>query len=213
MSVYHDERGRRLWALRHGESRANRDGVVVSQPGPLAFTWARLTERGRMQATRSAQATLLASNTLLVTSDFARAHETAQIAANVWGTDTPRVDIRLRERDFGSLEGGPSDRYNEVWDADSSVQVVPEGVETAEQVARRTKELVTDLLALPGSQDIVLVAHGDVLQIIQAWMRGMSPSAHRALPHLHNAELRQLSGFGNVPGGAIVESHPSQVRR
>lgn len=165
---------------------------MVSHPGPQAFNWAKLTDRGRAQAVSTARATELSAGTLVVTSDFARAYETARIAADIWGTNAPHIDIRLRERNFGSLEGGPSHRYDEVWAADALGASLPEGVETVHQVALRTQSLVTELLSLPGTCDIVLVAHGDVLQIAQTSIIGTSASAHRALPHLGNAELRLL---------------------
>ena len=43
---------------------------------------------------------------------------------------------------------------------------------------------------------VVLVAHGDVLQILQtAFDPAVEPSQHRSLPHLPNAELRPLNEF------------------
>ena len=39
---------------------------------------------------------------------------------------------------------------------------------------------------------VVLVAHGDVLQIALALGAGMDPHDHRDVPHLANAELREL---------------------
>lgn len=38
----------------------------------------------------------------------------------------------------------------------------------------------------------MLVAHGDVLQIALALGAGMDPHDHRDVPHLANAELREL---------------------
>lgn len=185
----------RLWALRHGESRANREGVIVSRPGTEAFFWAKLTELGREQAAAGARANPLAADALVITSDFARARETAEIAAEIWGTGAPRVDTRLRERDFGSLEGGSSALYDGVWAADTHGSPLPPGVETPAEVALRTRSLVEELLRAHAPSDIVLVAHGDVLQIAEAWLRGMTPTAHRTLPHLRNAELRLLTSM------------------
>lgn len=193
MFPYRFEGCRRIWALRHGESRANQDGVIVSKPGSLAFTWATLTDLGRQQVDKTASQCPLPPGTLLVTSDFARAHETADIAAGIWGTQPPRIDIRLRERDFGSLEGGSSVLYETVWRSDKVGDCLPADVETPQEVADRTRALVEDLLSEKGWSDLVLVAHGDVLQIAETWMNDLPPSAHRDLPHLQNAELRLLS--------------------
>ena len=59
--------------------------------------------------------------------------------------------------------------------------------------AARTRSLVREFAQLHPGADVVLVAHGDVLQITQAWTAGRPPPAeHRSLPHLGNAELRRL---------------------
>ena len=47
--------------------------------------------------------------------------------------------------------------------------------------------------------DVVLVAHGDVLQIALALGAGRDPHDHREVPHLGNAELRELG-----PGRALA---------
>ncbi|WP_144935296.1 histidine phosphatase family protein [Rothia kristinae] len=58
--------------------------------------------------------------------------------------------------------------------------------------APRTRSLVRELAQRHPGADVVLVAHGDVLQITQAWTAGRPPAEHRSLPHLGNAELRRL---------------------
>ena len=71
----------------------------------------------------------------------------------------------------------------------------PDGVETPQHVAARTRALIESLIDDPENEasEIVLVAHGDVLQIMEAWLKGLDPSQHRSLPHLRNAELRLLT--------------------
>lgn len=196
----------RLWALRHGESYANQKGIIVSQPGAPAFDWAKLTEFGRKQAANTARSSSFPSDVLVVSSDFARARETAEIAASIWGAGEPHIDLRLRERDFGSLEGGPSALYECVWAADTHGGPLPAGVETATEVALRTRSLVEELSLPNSSSDIVLVAHGDVLQITQAWLNNLEPTAHRSLPHLRNAELRPLRRTRICPGDDSQQS-------
>ena len=44
---------------------------------------------------------------------------------------------------------------------------------------------------------VVLVAHGDVLQILQTAFEELAPGQHRSLPHLPNAELRLLNELPN----------------
>ncbi len=58
--------------------------------------------------------------------------------------------------------------------------------------AALTRSLVRELTQRHPGADVVLVAHGDVLQITQAWTAGPPPAEHRSLPHLGKAELRRL---------------------
>ena len=44
-----------LWVLRHGESTANVEGLIVSLPGPRALDEVGLTELGREQAREAAR--------------------------------------------------------------------------------------------------------------------------------------------------------------
>eukprot|EP00438_Fugacium_kawagutii_P016680 Skav223974 [mRNA] locus=scaffold1107:218347:222470:- [translate_table: standard] len=105
-----------------------------------------------------------------------------------------RIATALRERRFGQLEAGPDSRYPEVWVKDKvDCSARPFGVEAAEAVQRRTSKLVARLdRELPDGADVVLVSHGDALQILQTAFLGLSPKKHRQLPHLDRAELREL---------------------
>jgi broad specificity phosphatase PhoE len=59
-------------------------------------------------------------------------------------------------------------------------------------VLDRVTALVTDLERRYAGRDILLVSHGDTLQILQAGFLRMNPAAHRRLPHLGMAEIRAL---------------------
>jgi broad specificity phosphatase PhoE len=191
----------RVWALRHGESLANLEGIIVSHPGRLAFEWAGLTKTGREQAEMAGKnppsAISNPSRVLFVTSDFARAKQTAEIVARAWGASAPIIDERLRERHFGTLEGQTALRYDEVWREDGAQTPSSWQVESPERVAERVSALLADLPSLAaGRTDVVFTAHGDVLQIAQAVCSHTPPHLHRGLAHLENAELRLLRSSG-----------------
>lgn len=188
-----------VWVLRHGESTANVEGVIVSAPGPRAFVEVGLTPRGREQAreaARAAQEQGLGPGTVLIASDFARARETAEEFATGLGAEPPRIDQRLRERGFGALEEGPASAYDGVWARDRAREEPEGGVEPVGAVAARAREaiLAADGVVRESGEGVVLVAHGDVLQIALALGAGMDPHDHRDVPHLGNAELRRLGG-------------------
>lgn len=88
-----------LWLVRHGETTRSRDGRLAG--------WANvhLTAHGREEATAVRE--LLAGEAFdgVWCSDLTRARTTARLA---WGAATP--DRRLREIDFGRLEGHPWER-------------------------------------------------------------------------------------------------------
>jgi len=41
--------------------------------------------------------------------------------------------------------------------------------------------------------DIILVSHGDTLQILQTYFQGIDPHRHRTLPHLETCTFRLLN--------------------
>jgi probable phosphoglycerate mutase len=194
-----------LRVLRHGESTANVVGRIVSVPGPRALDEVGLTARGREQARAAAaraRAEGLGPDTLVITSDFARAMQTAEEFAAGLGAATPRVDVRLRERSFGEHEEGPATAYAQVWARDRARSAHPDGVEPVGEVAARVAEALAEADELARTAPVVLVAHGDVLQIALALGAGQDPHDHREVPHLGNAELRALGPARPAARGA-----------
>lgn len=191
--------------LRHGESTANVEGRIVSVPGPRALETVGLTARGRDQARAAATdaaAQGLGPGTVVITSDFARARQTAEEFAAGLGAGAPRVDERLRERCFGAHDEGPATAYESVWARDRARRAHDDGVEPVDEVAARVLAALEAADALAAHAPVVLVAHGDVLQIALALAAGCDPHDHREVPHLGNAELRELGPHRAVPSGA-----------
>jgi broad specificity phosphatase PhoE len=204
------------FALRHGESLANVAGIIMADPSRACAAYG-LSERGQQQAASAAadvrQVYSDPSNSyhcvVLLTSDLLRAQETATI---VWEENAdaqllPVVQIhqqqviretRLRERGFGTWDGTSDDNYHKVWHDDAGdASHTKQGVEAVHQVMRRATECVLEwdraLTELYGKRCmVVLVAHGDVLQILQTAFEKMDGRLHRSLPHLATAQLRQL---------------------
>ena len=83
-----------VWLIRHGETTWNQDGLVSGWSDPV------LTEKGKAQAS-SLRATLEGQEYAGVwSSDLVRAVQTAELA---WAK--PSQDARIRELNFGELEG------------------------------------------------------------------------------------------------------------
>lgn len=210
-----DSLGHSYCALRHGQSLANTAKIISSDPA-ISTVQHGLSEFGHQQVQESAID--FAKHVLpliqqhqycgvaLVSSDFKRAKETAQHFANACidvniplYQDKVILETRLRERNFGELNGGSDSKYQDVWDIDiTNPHHTTFGVEPVYSVVERTTNLILELEeklnhATSGSPwKCVLVAHGDVLQILQTGFRKMDGSLHRTLPHLETATVRDL---------------------
>ena len=189
----------RYHAMRHGQSRANVAGIIVSDiENDRLGDWG-LSELGREQVLAAARACGLPPDTVIRSSDFSRARQTAEIVRARLAAPPVVVAAALRERCFGVLEGTATGNYARVWAADEAGGGdAGGGVETATAVLDRATALVADLERHYAGRDILLVSHGDTLQILQAGCLLMDPAAHRRLPHLGMAEIRTLRLGGAV---------------
>ena len=194
----------RYSVMRHGESKANARGIIVSRIETDRGGDYGLSELGRRQAAAAALACGLPADAVICSSDFSRARQTAEIVRAQLGTAPVVVARALRERCFGDLEGSATGNYPRVWAADEARTGPAEGgVEPAAAVLDRATALVADLERRYQGRDILLVSHGDTLQILQAGFLRMDPAEHRRLPPLAVAEIRALRlGEGpQAPGG------------
>jgi glucosyl-3-phosphoglycerate phosphatase len=159
-----------------------------------------LSAPGREQALISARDSGLPVSTVIYSSDFSRAAETAEIVREQLGAPAIHVAEALRERRFGDWEGSSTSNYELVWAADKlDADHSDNNVEPASAVLGRAIALITKLEAEYSDSDILLVSHGDTLQILQAGFRKMSPAEHRSIPHLKTAEIRRLRLAGPIP--------------
>ena len=184
----------RYYLMRHGESLANRRGIIVSAPENAIDDYG-LTARGAEQVMQAALNTRLDRNAIIVSSDFKRARETAEIMQNVIDTvDAIQFDTNLRERGFGQFELQPHDAYETVWANDvSHPNKSRHKVETVEATLQRASKAISSLEQNHTNKNILLVGHGDVLQILLAHHHSINPRFHRSLKSIANADIRSLS--------------------
>lgn len=196
------------FALRHGQSLANVAGIIMSDP-VLACCEYGLSDAGKQQAERAADDVRRAFQSkdygclVMLTSDLLRAKETATVVCDK-NSDLPILqgqvisETRLRERWFGEWDASSDSNYNNVWQDDAKdASHTIKGVEAVYDVMERTTKCILEWdKRLSSSYDkrcmIVLVAHGDVLQILQTAFEKKDGRNHRDLQHLQTAQLRQL---------------------
>lgn len=157
-----------------------------------------LSEEGERQVRASAEAMkasgMLDEDTIIISSPFSRCRRTAEIIREVLGASAQIIfDERLRERWFGNWERKDNGSYDKVWSEDrTNANHTVEGVESAADVQRRTASLIEELERRYEGKKIILVSHGDALQIMQTGFAKAHPSTHRELKHLETAEIREL---------------------
>ncbi|MDX6344222.1 MAG: hypothetical protein QOH87_4360 [Trebonia sp.] len=194
----------RYRVMRHGQSKANEAGVIVSKIENDRRGDYGLSDLGLRQARAAADACGLPAGTVICSSDFSRARQTAEIVRARLGAAEVIVTEALRERCFGDLEGSPVASYARVWGADEAGADETGaghavGVEPAAAVLDRATALVADIERRYSGRDVLLVSHGDTLQILEAGFLRLDPSRHRGLPPLATAEIRELRLPGEPP--------------
>jgi len=184
----------RYYLMRHGESVANKEGLIVSASKNALSNYG-LTTKGADQVLNAALNTRLGKKIIIVSSDYKRAVETANIMHGVLGvSQTVTLEPLLRERNFGDWELTEHENYEKVWQQDlTNPKQSVNNVETVEQTLNRGLKVIANLEASYENKKILLVGHGDVLQIMFAYHHNINPRFHRSLSSIANADIRSLT--------------------
>ncbi len=181
----------RYFIMRHGQSRGNVEKTIVSSPENGVPGYG-LTQKGKAQAAESIKNfQRLDSDTVIFASDFLRAKETAEIVDQHLRTPNGvTCTPLLRERFFGDWELAPDENYSRVWAEDAQNTASPANhVESVESVLNRVLSCISTIEDKYGDKNILLVSHGDTLQIFLTHIRGWNPHRHREIDHLDVARI------------------------
>lgn len=155
----------RIIALRHGETAWNVDMRIQ---GKLDIE---LNETGRWQARRAAQALASEEIDAVYSSDLLRAWDTACTVAGAAGQTAKPVPA-LRERGFGIFEGKTFTEIEATWPEQTlrwrqrDPLWKPEGGESLQELRQRIEMAVFSLAERHPGEQMVLVAHGGVLDVL-----------------------------------------------
>jgi len=184
----------RIIAIRHGETAWN---VDTRLQGHLDIG---LNARGQWQARRAAQALADEDIAAIYTSDLSRARATAQAIADQNVNPAARQvhpHTGLRERGFGIFEGQTYAQINLDWPEESrrwrqrDPHFAPLGGETLTQLRERVTATVNALASQHVGQQIVLVAHGGVMDALYRLATHVAIEAPRSWD-LGNAAINRL---------------------
>ena len=180
----------RIIAIRHGETEWNVDTRIQGHLDiPLSAT-------GRWQAKRLAEALRDQPIQAIYASDLARAWETAQYVARTH-TITVTKEEGLRERHFGEFEGKTFAEIESALPEQSlrwrkrDPHFAPAGGETLVVLRSRVLEAAARLAALHPGEQIALVGHGGVMDVLYRAATRVDLQAPRTWT-LGNAAINRL---------------------
>jgi probable phosphoglycerate mutase len=180
----------RIIAIRHGETAWN---VDTRLQGHLDIA---LNAKGVWQAAQVAQALAGEPIDAIYASDLLRAWETASAIA--LATQSPlTATVNLRERCFGSFEGKTYAELESLWPDDAlhwrkrEPSWAPPGGETLLNLRERIAKITNTLAQQHMGGQIVLVAHGGVMDILYRLATSQDLQAPRSW-NLGNAAINRL---------------------
>jgi probable phosphoglycerate mutase len=183
-----------IWLIRHGETAWNTERRFQGHTDiPLNTTGRR---QAAMLADRLTEAHDLAPFAAIYSSDLGRARETADAAARQIGQPT-QIEAGLRERHYGVLSTLTPDEMAvqhpqafQHW-SERNVDYVLPGGESLRGFNARAMSTLTELAERHRGKQLIVVAHGGVLDCAYRAATGMDLSAKRQHPLL-NASINYL---------------------
>lgn len=178
----------RYLLMRHGHSEANEQGMIVSSP-ERGLLEAGLSKVGEQQLTETVAHWRWPTPTKVVHSDFLRTTQTAGNVASVFGL-TLEKEQRLRERYFGELDGQEDLYYADIWALDAQdADHQQHQVEAVSRVAARMCAVIEGLERQCEGETVLVVSHGDPLQILLTALANRPLTQHREQPALQPASI------------------------
>lgn len=166
-----------LCIARHGETDWNKRAILQG------WSDIPINDHGRQQARTMAQGFASMGFSAIWSSPLARAHETAAIIAAALGLAAPQCHDGLKERHFGAIQGIPKSELadqNPVLLAQilrRNPQALFVGGESMDEFADRVLNAFAHIGGHHGGQQVLVVTHGWVLDVVLRHIGGFRRSA------------------------------------
>lgn len=177
--------------MRHGQSLANLKHLVITKP-ENAIDHYGLSAIGKKQVLNSISKNKdLNKDTIIYSSDFKRAKETAEIVREHIKAKPIIFSKNLRERALGVYEKGKDKMYRELWENDLKENTL-KSCESVSSIAKRFKELITDIEKKHKGKKILFVTHGDIISVGLSVLNNKPVKEHhKRYSILENAEIKK----------------------
>ncbi len=187
--------GNRYFVMRHGQAEHN----VLNVLSAFAENGHRLTELGKSQAKKGAEALKGVRIDYIFLSPFIRTRETANIVADAIGFPREKmiVDSRLGEWNTGEWDGRPIAGFEEAFPHTMiRFEKAPRGGESYAEIKKRVGEALYEFESKYRGKNIVIVTHEvSVFLLIAAahgWNRKEAIEERGAEEYVDTGELREI---------------------
>ena len=200
--------GNKYWIMRHGEGDHNVQNIVSSRVGNSHH----LTVRGKEQVLAAIPELKKAKIDLIISSDFLRTKETAELVAKELGLLAKEVvyDERLREVDFGDFDSQSVDGYYQYFKntLDKFTKGCPGG-ENLMQVKRRMTQALESFETGYQGKNILIISHETPITLLFAGALGLDLPTASDFKETHDdflltGEVRELA-YKPLPHNADYE--------
>jgi len=213
----------RLWVVRHGESAGNiaRERAEAARLDRIDLAHrdvdVPLSDNGEEQAAALGRylRSLDEPPTVLWTSPYVRAEQTAAIALDRAGLDLPRVvDERLREREFGVLDGLTGQGIRSLFpdEAERRKKIGkfyhrPPGGESWSDVLLRLRAALADLGREAEGERVLLVAHQVVVLLVRYVLEQMTEGEILAIDRAADVANCSVTDYRSQDGRLVLEAY------
>ena len=189
-------RGNKYFVLRHGEAEQN----LIDKVSCRVDDSYSLTGKGREQIVSSAEMLKDKKIDVIVSSDFVRTKETAEIVREKLGLSKDKVttDDRLREFNIGSFQGKTWDEYFEKYSFSDRFEKKPDDGETLSELKKRGIEFLFETDSKYSDKNILIIGHDTALAMLVASAKGLTgkeiiKSGEENIGYFAKGEMRGLS--------------------
>ncbi len=164
---------KQIIVLRHGQAESNARDQLNSD---ILRNHFHLTVEGREQAAAAAEELQKEKIDIIFCSDFERAKQTAKIVADKSGIKQIIEDARLREVGVGDFEGKSDMDFTKFrqQNFDKWHKGNPHNIESFVELRSRVFNFLDEIKQKYGDKKILMVTHGDVARVAQAYGKILS---------------------------------------
>jgi broad specificity phosphatase PhoE len=172
-------RNNQYFILRHGESLSNIKRVISCWPEKFYYP---LTFKGRKEIKEAAKKLKKRKINLIFSSDLLRTKQSAEIIAKELGIKEIFFDKRLREVNFGILNGKLIKETEKFWDREGKLssleyyskkfQIAPPKGEDYYETEKRIFDFLKEIDKMYKSKNILIISHSHPLILLEKVVYG-----------------------------------------